>query len=335
MGALRQQCFFATDATTPSMLHVANMSASPEFVHLHAQEPWRFSLPSDCPHANSPRCADFSDELLAHLNRTRSWHEFDAGDGGLLCGGGRTCPRVGGFETFCSMTLPGTGKLNPLPGQGWDDHMTTDSHTRRHGMIGWSPNFDTIWSAWVTIFQVQTLEGWTDIMYEYEDSAGVLRSRVFFPLLVIIGAYFLISVMLAVITDCYARAIDAGRNIKHLDEETVASVMSEFKEIDINLGVDWVLKSLRFYDRTWSSNAWHGHVGGRVYSRSERDMSLGRRVWHPSHGEGEVSCDLARRSVSTNGALGRQATRRQAQTASMIAQEVWPPTRKRWEIASL
>ena len=59
-------------------------------------------------------------------------------------------------------------------------------------------SFDNLFRATLTIFQVITLEGWSDILYNYQDSTNVFAAA-FFSSIVLIGSFFLLNLILAVI----------------------------------------------------------------------------------------------------------------------------------------
>ncbi|XP_043213170.1 voltage-dependent T-type calcium channel subunit alpha-1I-like, partial [Amphibalanus amphitrite] len=59
-------------------------------------------------------------------------------------------------------------------------------------------SFDNIGLAWVAIFLVISLEGWTDIMYYIQD-AHSFWDFIYFVLLIVIGAFFMINLCLVVI----------------------------------------------------------------------------------------------------------------------------------------
>ena len=63
------------------------------------------------------------------------------------------------------------------------------------------PNFDHFGHAIVTIFQVLTLESWSYLMYNYSDSSGVTTSVIFYVLIVILGSFFTMNLVLAMIMD--------------------------------------------------------------------------------------------------------------------------------------
>lgn len=51
----------------------------------------------------------------------------------------------------------------------------------------------------ITIFQVITMEGWSEIMYMINDTTNNPTTYAFFTLLIIIGSFFLLNLILAVI----------------------------------------------------------------------------------------------------------------------------------------
>jgi hypothetical protein len=55
----------------------------------------------------------------------------------------------------------------------------------------------------MTIFQMITLEGWTTIMYNLMDSTTSVLAVTFCVMLTIIGSFFLLNVILAVLSDAF------------------------------------------------------------------------------------------------------------------------------------
>lgn len=68
-------------------------------------------------------------------------------------------------------------------------------------------NFDNLGEGLIQVFRIVTLEGWSQIMYNYMDSVG-LFSSIFFPLLVLIGSYFMLNLFLAVIMETFSEMTD-------------------------------------------------------------------------------------------------------------------------------
>ena len=63
-------------------------------------------------------------------------------------------------------------------------------------------SFDDIFSAWRTIFQCITLEGWTDIMYMHMQAVGPSAALFFIPL-ILIGSFYVLNLFLAALWRTY------------------------------------------------------------------------------------------------------------------------------------
>uniref|UniRef100_A0A7S2F8U8 Calmodulin n=1 Tax=Florenciella parvula TaxID=236787 RepID=A0A7S2F8U8_9STRA len=61
--------------------------------------------------------------------------------------------------------------------------------------------FDNILASFTTIFQSVSMEGWTDVMYMTMDSYGVVTSFILFVLLVVLGSFFVLNLVLGVLSD--------------------------------------------------------------------------------------------------------------------------------------
>jgi voltage-dependent calcium channel L type alpha-1D len=62
-------------------------------------------------------------------------------------------------------------------------------------------NYDNIFEALLTVFQVITLEGWTDLMYFAQDSVNQYYSALLYVALILFGAFFCLNLLLAVLED--------------------------------------------------------------------------------------------------------------------------------------
>ena len=71
--------------------------------------------------------------------------------------------------------------------------------------------FDHLGWAMFTIFQMITLEGWTTVMYNLMDSNIWWMAVMFCVFLVIIGSFFLLNVILAVLSDALEVVKDTER----------------------------------------------------------------------------------------------------------------------------
>ena len=78
-------------------------------------------------------------------------------------------------------------------------------------------NFNNVFEASLTIFQTITLEGWSKLMYNYQDSVGYATSSIFFVLVIIIGAFTSLNLVLAMIMHSYIQTVE-GVDEKKLEQ---------------------------------------------------------------------------------------------------------------------
>ena len=88
-----------------------------------------------------------------------------------------------------------------------------------HGVI----SFDDIGSAWMTIYQCVTLEGWTDVLYMTSRVEGI-ASGIYFVSLVVFGSFYVLNLFLAVLWETYCDANAAERWNAALGRRTVHAV---------------------------------------------------------------------------------------------------------------
>ena len=164
-----------------------------------------------------------------------------------------TC-RVG----ICS--LSGTGVYNECPnyaytpataakptgwcGSNYDEHGNArfthpDKDTAEKIMVGaiyyddllfGFLNFDNMASGFLTIFQCITMEGWTDIMYQLQDSWSGVVTALYFVCLILFGSFFLLNLTLAVIWDNFADAKEAEDLLKKQKAEAKLKLKEEEKK---------------------------------------------------------------------------------------------------------
>ena len=67
-------------------------------------------------------------------------------------------------------------------------------------------SFDNLGMAVFTIFQVITLEGWTNVMYNLQDNSSPWVAFIYFFLLVVFGSFFILNYFLAVFMESFDRA---------------------------------------------------------------------------------------------------------------------------------
>eukprot|EP00286_Rhodomonas_abbreviata_P000279 CAMPEP_0181291404 /NCGR_PEP_ID=MMETSP1101-20121128/1948_1 /TAXON_ID=46948 /ORGANISM="Rhodomonas abbreviata, Strain Caron Lab Isolate" /LENGTH=1755 /DNA_ID=CAMNT_0023395791 /DNA_START=9 /DNA_END=5276 /DNA_ORIENTATION=- len=119
------------------------------------------------------------------------------GDSRCTLGGGMAeCPI--GYECLLLGTNPGQGTIN----------------------------FDSIGGAMVTIFQVMTLEGWTDLLYDIQD-AYHFAVFLYFVVLIFVGPIFAIQLFLVVISTKFA---ETKESMKQMEVQGVASLQNDENE---------------------------------------------------------------------------------------------------------
>lgn len=65
------------------------------------------------------------------------------------------------------------------------------------------PSFDNVFWGFLTIFQILTLESWVYLMYNFSDAGSPTISVIFFVLAVLLGAFFTMNLVLAIIVDAF------------------------------------------------------------------------------------------------------------------------------------
>ena len=75
----------------------------------------------------------------------------------------------------------------------------TDSECQYHGNpFRDTYKFDNVLISIINIFQIITLEGWTDMMYIVRESEGTIAFDFLFVACVLFGAFFVLNLMIAV-----------------------------------------------------------------------------------------------------------------------------------------
>ncbi|CAB3399819.1 unnamed protein product [Caenorhabditis bovis] len=102
----------------------------------------------------------------------------------------------------CNLTIDEYDKVSNESCINWNIYYNECQVMQRNPFQG-SVSFDNIGFAWVAIFLVISLEGWTDIMYYVQD-AHSFWNWIYFVLLIVIGAFFMINLCLVVIATQFA-----------------------------------------------------------------------------------------------------------------------------------
>ncbi|TMW67483.1 hypothetical protein Poli38472_011103 [Pythium oligandrum] len=115
-------------------------------------------------------------------------------DGGRICGGAYTCPT----GQYCGSVY------DPPPGTFVDLSNLPNAETWDYATV----RFDHIGLAVFTLFQCITLEGWTSVMYNMQDAHNYAFATIYFIVFTIIGAFFLLQFVFAVIWERFNAAND-------------------------------------------------------------------------------------------------------------------------------
>lgn len=97
-----------------------------------------------------------------------------------------------------------------------DVYRDTKIDSIQYGLI----NFDHVPNAFLTIFQCITLEGWTTIMYKYQDAYGRVIPVIYFVLVVLICSYFVLNLTVAIMLDNYEKMGESDDNDDMMAELT-------------------------------------------------------------------------------------------------------------------
>ncbi|XP_055388606.1 uncharacterized protein LOC129617143 isoform X3 [Condylostylus longicornis] len=96
-----------------------------------------------------------------------------------------------------ALPLPSLNYKTNVSCVNWNQYYTNCTQLGGNPFQG-TISFDNIGLAWVAIFLVISLEGWTDIMYYVQD-AHSFWDWIYFVLLIVIGSFFMINLCLVVI----------------------------------------------------------------------------------------------------------------------------------------
>ncbi|CAK62390.1 unnamed protein product (macronuclear) [Paramecium tetraurelia] len=114
-------------------------------------------------------------------------NEWVASNYTKLCQDSSNCPD----GTYC-----GNPNTYNLPQQESDDETFNYGYT----------NFNNIISATFTIFQALTTEGWTKLIFIYQEALSTAIVYIYFLLLIFLGSFFVVNLILAVINDSFMAA---------------------------------------------------------------------------------------------------------------------------------
>ncbi|XP_030377282.1 voltage-dependent calcium channel type D subunit alpha-1 isoform X2 [Scaptodrosophila lebanonensis] len=110
---------------------------------------------------------------------------------------------------------PVTGDLedDPRPcGTGYECPSGMKCYDDWEGPNSGITNFDNFGLAMLTVFQCVTLEGWTDVLYFIQDAMGSTWQWMYFISMVILGAFFVMNLILGVLSGEFSKERNKAKN---------------------------------------------------------------------------------------------------------------------------
>ena len=148
-------------------------------------------------------CRDGPDEVKNEDGSFKEWPKLlDDDESPMLCNTDSDCAEAfpDAKEAICGTVFDKFG-LDPIE---YDD-------IRNIELIMYGiPGFDNVFQGFLTIFQILTLESWVYLMYNYSDTGSEAISIIFFVLVVLLGAFFTMNLVLAIIVDSFNEAASQG-----------------------------------------------------------------------------------------------------------------------------
>jgi hypothetical protein len=104
-------------------------------------------------------------------------------------------------------------------------------------------NFDYVYPTGITIFSMLMLEDWSRIMYSAIDSQGLLV-QIYFLSLVLVGAFFLLNLVLATVADAFTSTLNALREDRKrlLGPEPAPASLSIWRLTFVTIVSHWIFQ---------------------------------------------------------------------------------------------
>ncbi|RVE48330.1 hypothetical protein evm_006990 [Chilo suppressalis] len=112
----------------------------------------------------------------------------------------------------------------------------------RDGWIGPNfgiTNFDNFGLSMLTVFQCITLEGWTDVMYHIQDAMGNSWEWIYFVSMVILGAFFVMNLILGVLSGEFSKEREKAKNRGDFQKLREKQQLEE----DLKGYLDWITQA--------------------------------------------------------------------------------------------
>nr|XP_040048262.1 voltage-dependent L-type calcium channel subunit alpha-1D isoform X1 [Gasterosteus aculeatus aculeatus] len=115
----------------------------------------------------------------------------------------------------------------------------TECRGKWEGPNGGITNFDNVFFAMLTVFQCITMEGWTDVLYWMNDAIGFEIPWVYFVSLVIFGSFFIINLVLGVLSGEFSKEREKAVARGELQQAQESKQMEE----DMIGYMDWLIEA--------------------------------------------------------------------------------------------
>lgn len=121
--------------------------------------------------------------------------------------------------------------------------------------VNFNQNFDSIGTAFLTLIEIATTEGWVDVMYMAMDRRGphlnperdtIMAWSIFFVVFIFVGSFFILNLCVGVIVDNFSRMKDAGEEVlltpfqqqykeslKKMDKEKLIFGLTHLQELPV------------------------------------------------------------------------------------------------------
>ncbi|GBP31103.1 Voltage-dependent calcium channel type D subunit alpha-1 [Eumeta japonica] len=100
-------------------------------------------------------------------------------------------------------------------------------------------NFDNFGLSMLTVFQCITLEGWTDVMYNIQDAMGNSWEWMYFVSMVILGAFFVMNLILGVLSGEFSKEREKAKNRGDFQKLREKQQLEE----DLKGYLDWITQA--------------------------------------------------------------------------------------------
>ncbi|XP_022091428.1 voltage-dependent T-type calcium channel subunit alpha-1I-like isoform X3 [Acanthaster planci] len=202
----------------------------------------------------------------------------DAGD--LHCDSDHKDPFLIGEQECNSTALPyinNSYDSNLTDCVNWNQYYTMCKTSDVNPFLG-SISFDNILYAWVAIFQVITLESWVEIQYYLQD----VHSQwvwIYFMLLIVIGAFFLINLCLVVIATQFSETKQRESKLMAEQRKRFRSTSTLASNSEPGSCYDEILKYIGHLVRKVKRKVrrWHKGIRGKRQRKVMPAISLRRK----------------------------------------------------------